>query len=78
MGTDTHLRIPTTSTRNRCRVDGVMRTFLLWSWSLNLLLLLSIYSTATNLSTKIGLFAVGWVVLNTGLHYAAEPFYGRR
>lgn len=55
-----------------------MRAFLLWSWSLNLLLLVGIFLTATNLGTKVGLFAVAWIALNTVLHYAAEPFYGRR
>lgn len=55
-----------------------MRTFLIWSWSLNLLLLLGVFYTATNMGTKVGMFAVEWIVLNTVLHYAAEPFYGRR
>lgn len=55
-----------------------MRTFLIWSWTLNLLLLACILFTATNIETRTGMLAFSWVIFNTALQYAAEPSHGRK
>ena len=55
-----------------------MRTFLLWSWALNLLLFIGIFLTVTNLGTKVGLFAVAWVALNTALQLRCGTILRRR
>lgn len=56
-----------------------MRRLLLWSWTGNLLLLVYLFVTVTNLfTTSTGQAALIWSIANTALTYLAEPSCGRR